>query len=182
MLRAAPSKWKFIFKSQAVNYATGWAEQLAFCWWRGKPECDTGVGEGARDIQGGLAQKVRLIKWREVTRELGLPHIPSSNTLTHARSDKKKNKILIIFKKKKKKLNRHFHLPGRTTVNQIKLLTIGLNADKEGSIEITASSWSSKESEKGGVWKSKARLFLGLAIEGRMLCTCYLLGIAGCQR
>jgi hypothetical protein len=45
--------------------------------------------EGARDIQGGLAQKVRLIKWGEVTRELELPHIPSSNTLTHARSDKK---------------------------------------------------------------------------------------------
>lgn len=44
---------------------------------------------GARDIQGGLSQKVRLIKSREVTREPELPHTPYSNALTHAGVDKK---------------------------------------------------------------------------------------------
>ena len=89
MLRAAPSEEKFIFESQAVNYATGWAEQLVFCWWWQKPEYDTEVEGGARDIRGGLSQKVRLIKSREVTREPELPHTPSSNAPTHAGFDKK---------------------------------------------------------------------------------------------
>lgn len=43
----------------------------------------------ARDIRGGLSQKVRLIKPREVTTEPELPHTPSSNALTHAGVDKK---------------------------------------------------------------------------------------------
>lgn len=71
MLQAELSSWPFADEGRSLNVIQEWKE-------------------GARDIQGGLAQKVRLIKWREVTRELKLPHIPSSNTLTHARSDKKK--------------------------------------------------------------------------------------------
>lgn len=73
MLQAEPSSWPFADEGGSLNVIQEWKE-------------------GVRDIQGGLAQKVRLIKWREVTREPGLPHIPSSNTLTHARSDKKKIK------------------------------------------------------------------------------------------
>lgn len=71
MLQAEPSSWPFADEGRSLNVMQEWKE-------------------GARDIQGGLAQKVRLIKWREVTGEPELPHTPSSNTLTHARSDKKK--------------------------------------------------------------------------------------------
>lgn len=66
MLQAELSSWSFADESRSLNMIQKW-----------------------RDIRGGLSQKVRLIKLREVTREPQLPHTPSSNALTHAGLDKK---------------------------------------------------------------------------------------------
>lgn len=167
MLRAAPSKWKFIFKSQAVNYATGWGEQLVFCWWREEACVWYRSGkEGARDIQGGLAQKVRLIKWGDVTKSL------SSHTY---------------------RLQIPWHTQGVIRKQIIKMAESPLpSAWKDncqsnqtshywfqGRIETASNSWLFKEARSR---KRKAQLFLGLAINGPMLYPCYWPDIAGCQR
>jgi hypothetical protein len=93
-----------------------------------KSDDDTEEEGGAQDFLGGLSQKVRLIKSREVAQELELPHRASSNAGTHAGVDKEK------------RANCHFHPPRRTTVNQIKLLTIGLSPGGEGRMETSANS------------------------------------------
>lgn len=78
---------------------------------------------GARDIRGGLSQKVRLIKSREVTREPQLPHTPSSNALTHAGVDKKK------------RVEWPLSSAWKDNSYQIKLVSIGLSPGGEGRIE-----------------------------------------------
>lgn len=73
MLQAELSSWSFADEGRSLNMIQKWR----------------GAGGAAGDIQGGLSQKVRLIKSREVTREPELPRTPYSNALTHAGVDKK---------------------------------------------------------------------------------------------
>jgi len=53
---------------------------------------------------------------------------------------------------RKRGLNCHFHLPGRTTVNQIKLFSIGLSPSREGE-ELKALPIRNDAAESQGEWE-----------------------------
>lgn len=82
--------------------------------------------------------------------------------------------VIRKHKERKERLNRHFHRPGRTTVNQIKRLTIGFNPDGEGKNGNRCQFLIIQGIRERKSVEKKGPLFLWLAIEGKMVYTSYL--------